>query len=416
MKFKILLSASLLISAFGADAQNANRGYAITGDGNHDYAWMNIREIDLNTGKINAAIFDHTKSAFNINDLTNKKTFNQTSIYDGAQNNAHMYPTATLVAASAFDNRGQKLFFIPMRVGQLRWIDVTEKSNVSNFYSIDIPNYVPSQNMEEANNITRMVIGADGVGYAITNDGNHLYKFTTGRKPSIVDLGALIDADANAGISVHNKCSSWGGDMIADAFGKLYIISATKNVFEVNVASKTATHKGSISGLPANFTTNGAAVTEDGEVLLSSAISFSGFYKMNMKDLAATPVEGSDVAFSTSDLASSNLLYQAEADAARKSATAPVIAANLTSESNVFPNPVSGRTFNVMLSGKLQGNYTVLISDLAGRVLQTTRTQFTKGQQTQQINLLSKPTKGTYVVKVLDENKAEIITDKVVIL
>ncbi|MEI9956836.1 MAG: hypothetical protein WDM90_11155 [Ferruginibacter sp.] len=37
---------------------------------------------------------------------------------------------------------------------------------------------------DEANHITRMDIAADGNGYAITNDGNHLIRFTTGKKNS----------------------------------------------------------------------------------------------------------------------------------------------------------------------------------------------------------------------------------------
>ena len=48
-------------------------------------------------------------------------------------------------------------------------------------------------------------------------------------KPVITELGNIIDAEGNA-VSIHNKCSSWGGDMVADAFGKLYVISANHQV------------------------------------------------------------------------------------------------------------------------------------------------------------------------------------------
>ena len=40
----------------------------------------------------------------------------------------------------------------------------------------------------------------------------------------------------------------------------------------------------------------------------------------------------------------------------------------------------------------------------------------TKGQQVQQVSLKSRPTAGTYLVKVLDEKGNEMISDKVVIL
>ena len=60
----------------------------------------------------------------------------------------------------------------------------------------------------EENQITRMVIAADGYGYALTNDANHLIRFSTGRKTAVEDLGTVIDAAANKGISVHNKCTA----------------------------------------------------------------------------------------------------------------------------------------------------------------------------------------------------------------
>jgi Secretion system C-terminal sorting domain len=417
MNFKFLLTAGLVANAFAGNAQDANRGFAITGDGNRDYMWMNIRQVDLGTGQVSNTIFDRTKTNFNITDVDAKKTLNQTTVNDGTGYSAALYPTSSFVAAAAYDRRSEKLFFVPMRIGQLRWMDMSAKAETPSFYSIAIPGYTPSGNTDEANNITRMVLGADNSGYAITNDGNHLYKFSTGRKPSIVDLGSLIDAESNAGLSVHNKCSSWGGDMIADAFGKLYIISATRNVFVVDVDTRITTFKGNITGLPATYTTNGAAVDADGNVILCSATSFDGYYKMSIEDLVAKKIEGSDVKYNASDLASGNLLLQKQADEARAKNVITLAPANsLVSENTIFPNPISGSSFRVMLGGKYQGAYTVVLSDLAGRAIQSTKTSLTKGQQTQQVNLVNRPVQGTYLVKILDEKGAEILSDKVIIL
>ncbi len=420
MNFKILLSASLLVSAFTTNAQNANRGYAITGDGHNDYMWMNIRQVDLGTGKVTKSVFDRTKSNFTITDVAAKKTLNQISVNDGSAYGASQYPTASFVAAAAYDKRSEKLFFIPMRMGQLRWMDANVKNDIPAFYSVEIPNYKPSLNTEEANNITRMVIASDDNGYAITNDGNHVYKFTTGKSPVITDLGALVDAAENNGLSVHNKCSSWGGDMIADAFGKLYIISASRSVFVVDVNTLITTYKGTIGGLPANYTTNGAAVDADGNVILSSATAFVGYYKMNIKDLSTSKMEGSDVVYNASDLASGNLLYQKEADEARANSFAkiePPTSKISTGGNSIFPNPISsGNNFNVALAGKYQGSFTIILADLTGRALQSTKTTIVKGQQIQQVSLVSRPTKGTYLVKVIDERGIEILVDKVIIL
>jgi Secretion system C-terminal sorting domain len=418
MNFKLLLTAGLVATTFVAGAQSANRGYAITGDGNKDYMWMNIRQVDLSTGQVDKTIFDRTKSSFTITDVEAKKTFTQSTINDGSGLTGPQFPTSSFVAAAAYDKRNEKLFFVPMRMGQLRWMDANVKNDAPSFYGVAIPGYTPSGNMEEANNITRMVISSDNSGYAVTNDGNHLYKFTTGRKPVVTDLGALVDAEENKGLSVHNKCSSWGGDMIADAYGKLYIITASKNVFVIDVNTRITTFKGSISGLPANYTTNGAAVDADGSVILCSATAFEGYYKMSIADLAAKKMEGSDVVYNASDLASGNLLFQKEADEARANSFAKLVPANTSviNENTVFPNPVTGSSFNVALAGKLQGNYTIVISDLAGRAMQATKIGLTKGQQTQQVNLTSRPAKGTYLVKVLDEKGAEILSDKLMIL
>ncbi len=417
MKMKILLSVGFISTTFLSNAQSSNKGYAITGDGNKDYMWMNIRQIDLGTGQVTKSIFDHTNNGFTTTDVDTKKMVNENSINDGTVASANLYPTSSFVAAAAFDARTEKLFFVPMRIGQLRWIDMSAKSDKPAFYSMDIPNYTPSTNIDEANNITRMALAVDNYGYAITNDGNHLYKFSTTKKPTIIDLGGLIDAESNNGLSVHNKCSSWGGDMIADAFGKLYIISAQRTVFVVDVNSRIATYKGTISGLPTNYTTNGAAVDADGSVVLSSAIAFEGYYKMNMADLVAKKIEGSDIKYNASDLASGNLLFQKQADEARANSVVKIITTNsVASENTIYPNPISGNKFNIMLAGKYQGVCTVVVSDLAGRALQSIKTNLVKGQQSQQVQLQSRPTAGTYLVKVLDEKGTEILSDKVVIL
>lgn len=411
MNIKILLSACLIGSAFSAGAQT-NKGYAITGDGNKDMMWMNIRQVDLSTGQVTKTIFQRGATGFTLTDVDNNKTFSQNEA------NGSIYPTGSFVAAAAYDRRSDKLFFIPMRVGQLRWIDMGSKSETPAFYSIAIPGYIPSSSAEEANNITRMVLGADNMGYAVTNDGNHLYRFTTGKKPSVTDLGPLVDAEENKTLSVHNKCSSWGGDMIADAFGKLYIISATRSVFVVDPSTRIATYKGTIGGLPANYTTNGAAVDADGNIVLSSAIAFEGYYRLNLADLSTKKIEGSDVVYNASDLASGNLLLQKEYDRLRRNdMDKPVpMAANINAENLVYPNPVVSNSFNILLDRNMNGNYSVVLTDLAGRALQTNRAGFAKGQQNYQFNMNHRPSKGTYLVKVYDENNNVVLSDKVVIL
>ena len=415
MNIKLLLTSGFIMATLASNAQS-NKAYAITGDGNNDFLWMNIREVDLASGQVTKTIFQRGKSNFVMTDVATKRSVDQKTTADNV--GSKDYPTSTMVAAAAYDKNSNKLFFFPMRMGELRWVDLNIKNETPQFYTVssDILK-VAADPRDEANNVTRMVIGADGNGYAITNDGNHLIKFTTGKKPVVTDLGNLVDADANKGISIHNKCSSWGGDMVADAYGKLYVISANQQVFVVDIDTRIATYKGAITGLPAGYTTNAAAVNTDGDIVICSATKFDGYYKAKLADLAAVKIEGSDVKYNASDLAGSNLLLQKEADAAAKYATidsklTPVVTNN---DAKVFPNPVTASYFSVLFDGKKEGTYTIILTDLAGRSLQAKSVNITKGTQTETVNLLSRPAKGMYLVKVLDESKQTVLTEKVMI-
>lgn len=417
MNFKLLLSATFCFTAIIASAQNANKAYAITGDGNQDNLWMNIRQVDLSTGQLTKTIFQRSKTNFVLTDVNTKIVSNERT----ANSNIYMskeYPTGSLVAAAAYDNRNNKLFFSPMRIGELRWVDLDIKNETPKFYTLSSEVLNFGNVNDEANHITRMVIAADGNGYAMTNDGNHFIKFTTGKKPVLTDLGNLIDDETNSGMSIHNKCTSWGGDMLADAFGKLYVISASRNVFIVDINTRIAIFKGTITGLPADYTTNAAAVNANGDIVVSSANVFEGYYTVKLADLKATSIEGSDKRYNASDLANGNLLLQKEAYAANKYtvAAAPILENTFSnSDKRVFPNPVSSSTFAVLFNGYKAGTYNIVLTDISGRSLQTKKVSISKGAQTENVNLLSRPGKGMYMVKVYDEAKQVVFTEKIMI-
>jgi hypothetical protein len=286
----------------------------------------------------------------------------------------------------------------------------TVKNNV-------IPVAKPLAYQIEENQITRMVIAADGYGYALSNDAKHFVRFGTNRAPVVEDLGSLIDAESNAGFSVHNKCTSWGGDMLADAFGKLVVISANHNVYTIDVKSKIATYKGVITGLPVNFTTNGAAVNNDCEIIVSSANVLEGLYKLNFKDLKASIVSGTDKNFTAADLANSNFLLQKEADAANKFDVSKSVLPDfvINTDAKIFPNPASGNQFNVLFDLQKPGKYNMLFTDLAGRTLFTRVVNIGKASQVELFSLPSKAAKGTYIVKVLNENKQLAFSERVVL-
>ncbi len=413
MNNKILLTASLIASSLFANAQHNKTTFAITGDGNNDFIWMNIRQVDINSGEVIKTLFERNKSTFTITDVNSKITNNQTAFPNENIFTSSSYPTGTLVAAAAYDKRSNKLFFTPMRKNELRWLDLGSNTETPEFYTMNFEGKRSLDPTDEAANITRMVIGADGNGYAMSNDGNHFLSFTTGKKPVITDLGNIIDAASNGGMSIHNKCSSWGGDMIADAFGKLYVISASHAVYVIDINTRIATYKGNIQGLPAGYTTNAAAVNDEGEIVLASANLFDGYYKMQINDLKAVKMAGSNVKYNVSDFANSNLLLQKEADNLLNSKV--VTASNIPVDAKVFPNPVTTSSFNVLFENATAGRYRIVLTDLAGRNLLNRTVKLGKGTQVEKVNTNANMAKGVYFVRVLDTNNQTIINEKIVI-
>jgi lipocalin len=415
MNFKILLSTSFIVSSVATFAQQAGKTFAITGDGTGDFRWMNIRQVDIASGKVLQDIFKRDKTAFVLMDAATKKPV--INISSGSINFPNPVPTETMVAAAAYDKKHDKLFFTPMQIGELRWLDVSAKEDAPKFYIEKTQLLNTLDLMDEANHITRMDIAADGNGYAVTNDGNHLIRFTTGKKTVVTDLGNLVDAESNKnGISIHNKCTSWGGDMIADAYGKLYIISANRQIFKVDIDTRITTHIGTITGLPDNYTTNGAAVDADGNVVVSSAIAFEGYFKFSMDNLVAAKIEGSDKIYNASDLANGYLLYQKEADAKKNFGVSffkPVT--QLNNDAKVYPNPVTANEFKVLFDGQNSGQYTITLTDLSGRTVMVKQVLVSLKLQTLSVQLTRTVAKGIYLVKVTDTANKVVFIERIAV-
>ena len=411
MKHLFLLTLTFISILTSSLAQKNNRTYAITGKSGNNFFWADIKEIDIKSGKVLRTIFDAGKTSFTAKVIDGNQARIQTPV--------NLKPTELGVAACALDSKNNRLYFAPMHFADIRFLDLGSKEASftvvkKNVISVNSSNvaYQP-----EENQITRMVIAEDGFGYALTNDANHLIRFSTGRSASVEDLGNLVDAESNNGLSIHNKCTSWGGDMLADAFGKLVIISANHNVFTVEVNSRVATFAGTITGLPANYTTNGAVVNSDGDIVLCSANVFEGLYKCNFKDLKAIGIPNVDKTFNASDLANGNFLLQKEADATNKfdltKFTLPSFES--ASDAKVFPNPVTGSQFNVFFEGQKPGRYNMLFTDLAGRTISSKIITISRGNQVEICNLLPKTAKGTYLLKVLNENKQLAFSEKIIV-
>jgi len=279
-------------------------------------------------------------------------------------------------------------------------------------YSFNQP-FTGAGNMHgnEGKVVTRMVIAPDGHGYAITNDGNALVRFTTSKKPEITQLGGLLDDPANGSVSIHTNETSWGGDMISDDDGNLYILSARNHVFKVNTATRMATHLGAISGLSKNFTVNGAVVAADGSLLVSSAVDSSGYFSINPTNWQAAPYGLAAVVYRSSDLANSNFLIVPKRRTIETLTTKSIV----NNAVQVYPNPVTEHRFTVRFSKLLSGDYTMDVSDINGKSLMQRQLTISMPLQTQAITLPAGTAKGVYLVKVANRYNQSVSEQKVVV-
>lgn len=411
MKYRILLTTTALFSIFFAAAQkNAKQAYAITAAAKGSFVWTEVKLIDLSSGEVVQSIYDNKQS--NNSTVISARSGKAITLKDGNGNVAvDKLPFSTFSAACAFDKQHNRLYYTPMAVPELRYIDLDSKTSSIAYFEGESFG-VAKDLKDEANHITRMAIGVDGQGYAISNDGNHFIKFTTGRKPVITDLGPLQDDPANGGISIHTKPASWGGDMVADALGNLYIISASRYVFKVDISTRVATFVKVIDGIPATFTTNGAAVVADDKLIVSSANSMEGYYEVDMKDWKGTLLPNKGSVHNASDLANGQLAFE--------SSRTTAIPAFITREAlrndkiALYPNPVVKDMFRVSFNTDA-GRYNIQLVDLSGRLVTQKIVSIGYEGQVAEVILPAKLSKGMYLVKVLDNAKKKVYADKLMV-
>jgi hypothetical protein len=402
-------SAIILAAGVAAHAQNDRFAYAITDVTKEGSGWNVLRKLDLSTGEYSNVLFNGIEARPTVYDATTKKPLVQ--VADARYGTSLQLPFSTGVAAAAYDKKHNRLYYTPMFIDQLRYIDL----KTMQVYYVADQAFTGLGNLhnDEGKCITRMVIAPDGNGYAITNDANTFIRFTTGKKAEITQLGALVDDPSNKNISVHNRCTSFGGDMIADDKGNLYILSARNNVFKVSIDDKVAKHLGVVEGLPATFTTNGAAVDGDGNLLVSSAVDAAAWYVVNPTSWAAS-IYSTGGAFRASDLANSNFLQTGN----RPKSTIETLTRPVSNYSNlikVFPNPVVSDQFSMQFDKVPAGDYTMELTDVMGRVVARKNIVVKTETQVELISLKASNAKGVYLVRLADSNMKGVFEQKILV-
>jgi hypothetical protein len=409
-----LLAGTVLLTN-PVHAQQPDRfAYSMTDVAPQGSNWSFLRKLDLQTGQYSAVLLNGNDASLTAYDAATKKQFTA-PVTDALYGTAANAAFATGVAAMAYDKRNDRLYYTPMFIDQLRYLDL--RSMKVFFVTGQVLTGMPQKSPDQGNIITRMVIASDGNGYAMTNDGMHLMKFTTGKKTTITDLGSLVDDPSNNSVSIHNSCSSFGGDMVADDNNNLYVFSARNHVFKVNLETRVATHMGVISGLSNSFTVNGAAVGENNQVIVGTAMDAGSYFMVDMKSLAATPYTIGGTVWHSSDLANSNLLVTGNRSEAKNIEwmTSKLPANTGDGKVSVYPNPVLNNQFVVQFNQLEAGSYNLQVTDVTGRQALQQTISIGGENQSQLVKLNPSSAKGVYLVKLLDQDNKAVYSTKIVV-
>jgi hypothetical protein len=490
MKRKLLLSFLSIAVLTAAQAQKKSKrttAYAITGAERGGHRWTEVNLVDATTGEIISPVYQSKSEVKRLNARTGKpitiapKAEQSSTSFERIQsvqsvqpatrvkleegivvvkkvqptdatvittanggkttitgtrtiiiNNRSVQkedPFATTSAACAFDAKHDRLYYTPMGINQLRYIDL--KSKEPSVYYFEEEAFGSVTGMGDVNNqITRMVIAADGKGYALTNDANQLIQFTTKKKPVITNLGAITDDPSNGKFSVHSR-SAYGGDMVADDKNNLYLVTANRRVYRISLETKVATYLGSIKGLPDGFTTNGAVVESDTKIIVSSSQSTQGYFRFDVENMQAEKLTTSAV-FNASDLANDRLLSIKKKKEEKPELAQQEVLANEAlmdkavqksigneaigeARMSVYPNPVTNANTKISLANYPEGRYNIQLYDLSGRLVNQRAIQVNNKVQVIDYNLPSNLAKGSYFVQITNASNIITSSEKIIV-
>jgi hypothetical protein len=147
-------------------------------------------------------------------------------------------------------------------------------------------------------------------------------------------------------------------------------------------------------------------------VIVSTANTFEGFYKVNINDLSAIKIITPGKIYNASDLASCNLLHQQEKlySLGEPALKDPDVIGNRFI--SVYPNPVTDGQVKITFDGNVAGKYKILLSDVQGRFI-ISKEVYVKGPgQVENLQTRTKQASGMYMIKIIDESGKPVFADK----
>lgn len=371
---KVLFLTSVLMTGYFAAAQDITAATGLT-KGKIEFNDFRI----INSNDLNSSSVLLTK-----NDKINLES-KETEI-------GKMCSCGKYIAAITESLKGD-LFYIPMSGQKVMKIDVVSKTGTEYiFQGLDI------NSGNQANYYARMTTAPDGYMYALNNAGTEFLKIS--ENGTIQNLGPISQFVEKAK-TFDQETAVYGGDMVADAFGNLYVFSANQHVFKINPNKLSAEYLGQIKGLPGNYTVNGAAVERDGSILLGTS-SQNGFYTLNIDTMEAG--FKADYALSVYDLSSPYFLRQNEMDQINKDYGY-----------SLYPTIVKNSELNIVSKSDENAVLNVSIWNLSEkRVYSNTVTVKSAGDYQLKLNGSLLP--GIYVLKAVNQNGKEVINTKFTLL
>src|SRR5215208_7023131 len=118
----VLSAALTIVSALDLHAQNDRFAYAITDLSKEGSGWNALRKLDLQTGEYSNVLLNGMDQKIAVYDAVSKKQLNLQP--DARYGTLTQIPFGTGVAAAAYDKKHNRLYFTPMFVDQLRYIDL----------------------------------------------------------------------------------------------------------------------------------------------------------------------------------------------------------------------------------------------------------------------------------------------------
>ena len=177
LPFALVCAATILLTNI-AQSQSDRFAYAITDVEQNGANWSFLRKLNLQTGENSKVLLNGTDASLQAFDAVTKKQLT-VQLKDAQYGNVVNAAFGTGVAAMAYDKKNNRIYYTPMFVDQLRYIDI--KTMKVFFVTDQSLTGISQKSPDQGNIVTRMAIAADGNGYAMTNDATHFIQFTTGK-------------------------------------------------------------------------------------------------------------------------------------------------------------------------------------------------------------------------------------------